>query len=151
MLGSFTANQCGAGLDTAFRHTANNGSDLLREVLAASDVVQEEQGLRAAADNVIDAHGNRIDADGIMLIHQHGKLYLGAAAVGTGDQNRLFHTGNGQTKAAAKAAHIVQAAFIFGALNVLLHQFNSLVTGGDIHTGCCIALRETLFHSAISF
>ena len=145
MLSGLAANQRSAGLDTALCHAAHDLGDLFGDVLAAGDVVQEEKGLGAAADNVVNAHGNGVDANGVMLVHENGQLDLGAAAVGAGNENGLFHTGDGQTKATAEAAHIVQTACVFGAGNVLLHQLNSLVTGGDIHTGGGVAGRMGIF------
>jgi len=88
-----------------------------------------------------------------VLVHQDGQLHLGAAAVGTGDQNRLFHAGDGQTEAAAEAAHIIQAAFVAGTGNVLLHQLHSAVAGSDINTGSSIAGGERILviHKLSSF
>ena len=82
VLGSLAANQGRAGLDTALGHTAHDLGNFLGNVLAAGDVVQEKQGLCAHADNVVDAHGNGVDADGVVLVHEDGQLHLGAAAVG---------------------------------------------------------------------
>ena len=141
MLGGLAANQGSTGLDTALCHTGNNLGNLLRIILAAGNVIKEKQGLCTDTDNVVDTHGDGVDADGIVLIHKNGKLDLGAAAVCTGNQNRLFHTGNGQAEAAAKAAHIVQTTLVSGAGNVLLHQLNGPVAGGDIHTGSRVAGR----------
>ena len=62
------------------------------------------------ADDVVDAHGHAVDADGVVLVHQLGQAELGAHAVGAGDQHRLLHPGNGQAEAAAEAAHVVQTA-----------------------------------------
>ena len=110
MLGGFPADERRAGLDAALRHAAHDLGDFLRHVFAAGDVIQEKQGLRAHADDVVDAHGHGVDADGIVLVHEDGQLDLGAAAVGAGDQNRLLHPGDVQAEAAAEAAHVVQAA-----------------------------------------
>ena len=68
MLGSLAADEGGAGLHAALCHTGNNLGDFFRDVLAAGNVVQEEQGTGTAADNVVDAHGNTVDANGVVLI-----------------------------------------------------------------------------------
>ena len=62
--GGFAADQRGTGLYTAVGHT---GHDLLKQcrvVLAAGDVVKEEQRLGALGGDVVDAHGHAVDADG---------------------------------------------------------------------------------------
>ena len=148
MLRRLTANQGGAGLDAALSHTAYDFRNTLRHVFAAGNVIQKKQRLRAAADHVIDAHGHAVDADGIVLVQEHGDFQLGTHAVGTGNQNGLLHTGDGQAEAAAEAAHIVQAPFIPGPGNVLLHEFHGLVTGSDVYTGSGVAgrLRILVIH-----
>ena len=47
---------------------------------------------------------------------------------------------------AAEAAQPADAVLVHGAGDILLHQFNGTITGGDIHTGCCVAFRIALFH-----
>ena len=41
-------------------------------------------------DEVIDAHGHQIDADGVVLLQVDGEAQLGAHPVGAGDQHRLL-------------------------------------------------------------
>ena len=148
MLRRLTADEGGTGLDAALGHTAYDFRNTLRHILAAGNVIQEKQRLCAAADYVIDAHGHTVDADGIVLVQEHGDFQLGTHAVGTGNQNGLLHTGDGQAEAAAEAAHIVQAPFIPGPGNVLLHEFHGLVTGSDVYTGSGVAgrLRILVIH-----
>ena len=145
MLSGLAANESGTGLDTALCHAGNDLGDLLGVILAAGNIVQEEQRLCANANDVVDAHSNGINADGVMFVHQNRQLHLGAAAVGAGDQHRLLHTCNGKTKAAAEATHIVQAAFIFGAGDVLFHQFNSAIAGNNVNAGGSVAGRLGVF------
>ncbi len=89
VLGGLAANQGAAGLDAALRHAGDDGGDFLRLVFADGDIVQEEQGPGAAADDVVDAHGHAVDADGVVLVQQLGQAQLGAHAVGAGDENRF--------------------------------------------------------------
>ena len=68
MLGSLAADQRGTGLDAALGHAAYDFRNALGHIFAAGDVVQEEQGPGAAADHIVDAHGNTVNADGVVLI-----------------------------------------------------------------------------------
>ena len=43
---------------------------------AAGNVVEEELGLSAAADDIVDAHCNAVDTDSVVLIHYKSKLEL---------------------------------------------------------------------------
>ena len=68
------------------RSTAVGGVDV---ELAAGEVVEEEQRLGALHQDVVDAHRDQVDADGVVPVEREGELELGADAVGAGDQDRL--------------------------------------------------------------
>ena len=91
MLCGLTADQCRIGLQTAFCNAFYDRSYLLRIVLSACDVVEEEQRFSAGTCDIIHTHGNGINADGVVFIKNHGELHLGSASVCTGKQHRLFH------------------------------------------------------------
>jgi len=60
------------------------------DVQAASRiVVQEEQRLGAGGDDVVDAHGNQVDADGVVHAHLERQLQLRAHPVRASDQERV--------------------------------------------------------------
>ena len=148
MLGGLAANQGRAGLDAALGHAAHDLRNSLRHILAAGDIVQEEQRPCATADHIVDAHGHAVDTDGIVLVKQLGNAQLGAHAVGTGNQHRLLHTGNRQTEAAAKAAHIVEAPLVAGPCHVFFHELHGLVAGSNVYAGSGVAgrLRILVIH-----
>ena len=146
VLGRLAAHQRAVGLHAALGHALDDLGDLLRDVAAAGDVVQEHQRLCTGADDVVDAHGHAVDADGVVLVHDHGDLQLGAHAVGAGDQHRVLVAGAVQLKQAAKAAQPADAVLVHGAGHILLHQFDRTVTGGDVHACCGVAFRIALFH-----
>ena len=148
MLGRLPADEGAAGLDAALRHAGHDLGDLLGEVLPAGDVVQEEQGLGAAAHHVVDAHGHGVDADGVVLIQQHGDFQLGAHAVGAGDQHRLLHAGKVRGEQAAKPADAGDHPGDHRALDVLFHQFHGLVPRGDVHARGLIAVTVA-FHRVL--
>ena len=148
-LGGLAADERGAGLHAALRHAGDDGSDALRDVLAAGNVVEEEQGLCAAADDVVDAHGDTVDADGVVLVHLKRELQLGADAVRAGDEHRLCDAGQVEGKQPAESADAAEHAVVRGTGNVLLHQLHSAVSGGDVHPGGCVTVTVTV-HCAFS-
>ncbi len=91
MLCGLAADQSTIRLHAAVCYTLNDLRDLLGIVLSACDIIQEKQRLTAGARDVIYAHCDRIDTDGIMLVHQEAKLHLRSATVGSGQKNRIFH------------------------------------------------------------
>ena len=146
VLGGLAAYEGAARLDAAFGHALDDLGNLLRDVLAAGDVVEENQRLGTGADDVVDAHGHAVDADGVMLVQQHGDAQLGADAVSAGNQNGMLHAGAVQLKQTAEAAQTADAALGHRAGYILLHQLNRAVPGGNIHACSGVAGRIAFFH-----
>ena len=114
-LGGLAADQAGAGLHATVGHA---GDDLLQQgrvVLAAGDVVQEEQRFGALGGDIVDAHGHAVDADGVVLVGHLGHDELGAHAVGAGDQHRFAVSERGEVEQAAEPADAADHAGAFGA------------------------------------
>ncbi len=80
-LGGFAAHQGAASLLAA---STNAGDHLRCDVdieLAGGVVVQEEQRLGATDDQIVDAHGDQVDADAVVHAQIHCQTQLGANAV----------------------------------------------------------------------
>ena len=67
----------------------DRGADL-RVELAAGEIVEKEQRLGALHHEVVDRHGDEIDADRVVPAGLDRDLDLGADAVGAGDQHRVL-------------------------------------------------------------
>ncbi|MPM94062.1 hypothetical protein SDC9_141205 [bioreactor metagenome] len=143
VLGGLAADEGAAGLDAALCHAGDDGRHLFRVVLADGDIVQKKEGLCAAADNIVDAHGHAVDTDGIVLVQQLGNAELSAHAVGSGDQHRLPHTRKIRSEQAAEAAQIRDHPGDHRARHVLFHQLYAFVTRFDIHAGGAVAVGKT--------
>ena len=122
MLGGLAAHQRAARLHAALGYALDDLGNLLRDVLAAGNVIQKDQRLGTGADDIIDAHGHAVDADGVVLVQQHGDAQLGADAVRAGDQDRMLNAGAVQLKQTAEAAQTANAVLRHRACNILLHQ-----------------------------
>ena len=85
----FAADQRAAGLAAALGDAADDRRALLGIELAGGEIVEEKQRFRALDDDVVDAHGDEIDADRVMVPGIDGDLQLGADAVIGGDQHRI--------------------------------------------------------------
>ena len=147
MLGGLTADERAARLHAAFRDAADDLGDALGHVPAAGDIVEKEKRLCAAADDVVDAHGDAVDADRIVLIEKLGDAELGADAVRARNEHGLLHPRHVEREEAAEAADI-RLAVGHGARDVLLHELHRAVARGDVDARLLIALRKTLFHGA---
>ena len=78
--------------------------------LAGGEIVEEEQRLGALHDEVVDAHGDEVDADRVVVAGLDGDLQLGADAVIGGDQHRIGEAGGLEVEQAAEAADLAIGA-----------------------------------------
>ena len=79
---------CAARLPAALVHARDDGGHPVGVDLSGRDVVEHEQRLRAHAHQVVDAHGDQVDADGVVAAAVAGHDHLGAHPVGRGHQHR---------------------------------------------------------------
>ena len=70
------------------------------------EVVEEEQGFGTLNDQVVDAHGNQIDANCLMLSGFNRDLEFGTDAVIRGNQNGIVKTSSLEIEKSAKATKI---------------------------------------------
>ena len=90
-LSSLTTDQRCIRLETAISHTFYDGSDLLRIVFAAGNVIQEEQRFSACTGNVVYTHSHTVNTNGIMFVHDESQFQFGTYSVGSGYQGRMLH------------------------------------------------------------
>ena len=118
VLGDLAAHERAVGLLAALCDAADDLGHLLGLELADGDVVEEEQGLGAAGEDVVDAHGHEVDAAAVVAVDHLGQLELGAHAVCARDHDRVFHIlEGGCAEQAAKAADVSDDLGAVGALH----------------------------------
>ena len=91
VLGHLATYQGAAALAASLGDSRNNLSHMLGAQLADGDIVKEEQRLCTGYHDVIHAHGHQVLAHRVVAVKQLRDGELGANAVGTADQHRLFH------------------------------------------------------------
>ena len=147
-LGGLAADQGAAGLLAAAGDAADHRDRGVHVELAGGEVVQEEQRLGALDQDVVDAHGDQVDADGVVAAQLLGQLELGADAVGAGDQHRLAVLAGQVEQGAepAQAAHHLRAE---AAPHQRLDPLHDLVAGVDVHARVAVGQgsgRRSLAH-----
>ena len=85
-LGGLAADEGAARLPAAFGDAGDHIARLFDLELAGGEIVEEEQRLGPLHDEVVDRHGDEIDADRRMQARIDGDLQLGADPVIGGDQ-----------------------------------------------------------------
>lgn len=86
----FAAKQSAIGLHAAVTDPFDELLEPLGVVVRHGDVIEKKQRLSPAAEGVVHAHGDEIDADGIVLVAKRGDFELGADPVRAGDEHRVF-------------------------------------------------------------
>ena len=85
-----------------------------------------------------------------MLVQHKGDFELGADAVGAGNQYRMLNAGQVQRHHTAETADLIDTGRGLGSGDMGFHQFNRLVTGGNVDAGGFIAFAVA-FHQIYSF
>ena len=137
------ADQRAARLTAGRRDALHHRRADLRIELAASEIVEKEQRLGALHHEVVDRHGDEIDADRVVARSLDRDLDLGADAIGRRDQDRVGKTGRFEVEQAAEAADLGVRAGPRGPAHQRLDQFHHAVAGIDIDAGGRVAC---LFH-----
>ena len=134
VLGGLPADQGAARLAAALGDAGDDVGDAAGVVFAAGDVVQEKEGGGAAADDIVDAHGHAVDADGVVLVHELGQAQLGAHAVGAGDQHRASSCRRGRGRTARRSPpRVPMTPGMIGGLHHGLDALHRLIAGGHVH------------------
>ena len=148
-LGGLAADQCAFRLPAAFGHAFDDGRTHLGLELSTGEVVEKEQRLGALHDEIVDRHGDEIDADGLVPAGLDGDLDLGADAVGRRHQHRIGKSRPFEIEQAAESADLGVGAGACGRAYQRLDQLHHAVPGIDIDTG--FGIGEALFGHRASF
>ena len=148
--GSFTTNQSATGFFAALGNAFNHISRAGNIQFAASEIVQEEQRFCTLNQNIVDAHGNQIDTDGIVFIPVECQFQLGADAVRTGNQYWVF-VFFADFDQSAETAQITQHFRAHSTLGKRFDVFDQLIACVDIHACVTIAQRSAHWISLFGY
>ena len=140
VLGRLAAEQRALGAHAAFVHPGDDLGDLLGDDLADHQVVEEEERDRPAGGDVVDAHCDEVDADGVEAAHAPGDLDLGAHAVGAGDEHRVLEAR--QAHGPAEPAEAAEDQRVLRAPEASLHELDGAVA--RLHVDAGLLVREPL-------
>ena len=137
-LGGFAADQRAAGLPAARADPADDLGGNVDIERAGGVIVEEEQRLGAADDEIVDAHGDQIDADAVVPAEFQRQLELGAHAVRRRDEHRLPVARRKLAKA-AESADIGEHFGPAGGLDGRTDPAHESVAEVDVDAGVAIA------------
>ena len=146
VLGGLAAEQHALGPQAALVDAGDDVGDLLGHDLADDEVVEEEQRDGAAGGDVVDAHRDEVDADGVEPADAAGDLDLGAHAVGAGHEHGVLEAR--QAHGAAEPAEAAEDERVLRALQPLLHELDGAVARLDVDPGLLVREPLVLRHDA---
>mmetsp|Transcript_41802 Transcript_41802/g.87748 ORF Transcript_41802/g.87748 Transcript_41802/m.87748 type:complete len:384 (-) Transcript_41802:1437-2588(-) len=107
-LGCLPANEPAARPSAPLGNAPHNGSSLLNIQLSGGKVIQEEQRLSASDNEVVDAHGDKIDSHRLMLFGHVCHAEFGPNAICGADDDGIFRIvpRRGQVEETAESAKV---------------------------------------------
>ena len=133
------ADQSAAGLAASCRDAFDHLRADRRIELAAGEIVEKEQRFGALHHEIVDRHGDEIDADRVVAAGLDGDFDFGADTVVGGDQDRIDKARGLEIEQAAKAADLGIGPGARGGAHQGLDQFHHAIAGVDIDTGRRVA------------
>ena len=134
VLGRLTADEGTAGLAATRCHAADERRHGIRVQPPDGHVVEERQGLGTAADDVVRAHRDEVDADRVPSAERRRQGGLRPDAVGRRDDDRLAVAGRDRHRATEPAEppdHLGPA----GGVDGRPHPLDGSIPGGDVDSG----------------
>jgi hypothetical protein len=131
VFGGLATEQRATGVPAPVRDTRADLGHLVRADLATGDVVEQEQRLGPARDQVVHDHRDQVDADGVMDVELLGDDQLRAHPVGGGGEDRVPVLAHIEPEQAGEATEAAQHLRAGGPLDLGLEQFDRPLPGVD--------------------
>jgi hypothetical protein len=130
--GGLAADQRAAGDPATRRDAAHDVGADPRHQLGGGEIVEEEQGLGALHDDVVDAHRHEVDPDRVVAVRLDGDLHLGADAVIGRHQDRVLEAGGLQVEQPAEPTDLGIRPRPAGGTHQRLDRLDHGVAGIDV-------------------
>ncbi len=137
-LGGLTPDQRAARLAAALGDALDDPGGLVDRQFAGREIIEEHQRLGALAHEIVDAHGDEIDAHRVEAPGVDRDPQLGADAVGGGDQDRIAVARRLQIEEPAEPAETRDHPGPVGRLGRRLDPLDERVPGIDVDTGILV-------------
>ena len=144
-LGCLASDEGASGLTATLGHATDDSFNLGGDIVSGSDIIEEDKGLSALRQHIVDTHSDSVDADGVVFVHCKGNLEFGAHAIRSADQNRFFDVQRSEVEHSAKGADVAHGAFALGGTHVRFDSAYYFVSGLEVHAGSFIMLSHIIW------
>ena len=134
-LGRLAAEEGATRLTATLGDAADDRMGRFHIQTAGGEIIEEKEWQGPLHQDVVDAHGNEVDAHGIVLVEGEGQLELGAHAVGARNEDRVAHAAELRAEQAAEAADIGDDALGVRAGNKMFDAAHEIVARLDVDAG----------------
>ena len=146
MLRRFSAEKRASRDATTLGDPRNDLGDTLGNELAARDVVEKEQRLRADAHDVIDDHRDGVDPDGVVTAECLRDEQLGPDTVRSRNQDGVLEIWEPPGERTGKPSDASDHFWSCGDFRELLYERNCVVAGAYVDAGLPIRVFVRTFH-----
>ena len=143
------ADERAAGVAAGLRDPGDHALRLRHVEPAGREIIEEEERLGALHDEVVDAHGDEIDADRIVPPGLDRDLELGADAVRGGDEDRIAIARRLEIEERAEAAEPGIGSRPRRGARQRLYRLDERVPGVDIDAGSAVAQGALFCHAPV--
>src|SRR5690606_16936374 len=140
-LGRLATDQGGASLFTPLCDASNDVRRDLDVEAPAGEIIQEKQWLSSLDDDIVHAHRDKVDADGVVTAELLRQFQLGADTIGAGYQNRFFIPACRQRKQPSETAEPGEYFRPRRACNERLYALHQCIAGVDVDSGILVCKR----------
>ncbi len=140
MLGHLAPDQGAPSLKASGGHPLDERDHLIVVEAADGDVVEHEQRLGPLAHEVVDAHRDQVDADGVIAAHRPGHHRLGADPVGGGHQHGMAVAGGLEREQPTESPDVADHLAAKRGSNLGANALHGPLPGGDVDSGGRVGL-----------
>ncbi len=145
-LGCLASQQRRAGLPASRSDATHDLRGLVNIERTSRVVVKKKQRLGALHDDVVNAHRNQVNTNGIQSVELERQLELGADAIRSGDEQRILALAQVGPKQTTEAADITNNTRAPCACHRVLDGAYQRIACVNVNTGIPISQRLVLVH-----
>jgi len=128
----FTPDQRTSGKFASLGNAGDNGGGGVAFQPAGGEIVEKEKGFGALDNQIVDAHGDKIDAYPIVTSGGDGYFELRADTIRCRNENRIFVSGGFRIEQRTETADAGHDTFAVRCCGEGFDRFNQLIAGIDV-------------------
>ncbi|EKD46837.1 MAG: hypothetical protein ACD_67C00048G0002 [uncultured bacterium] len=148
----FTSDKSATSLNAASCDSFHNQRCFFWFEFAGGKIIQEKERFSALNDDVIDAHGDKVDADSFVLSRHECQLQFCANTISSGNKDRMVHLFDFLAgKKSAESTDVADNFRSFGCLYKWFDALNEFVASINVNSSIFVRRMFLLRHKSSSW